>query len=177
MKEIHITEDCIIYNDMPRGWREGKGQPKWHKSLYNRWVAMWMRCRNSKHKEYNAYKDCKIDERYRCLSNYVNDIMTLENFDKLCENLSEWDIDKDVKDSNNRHYYFENLSIISKNDNCEASNPKRPIIAINIKDGSILTFDFVLQVKDKDFTVSNVVACLKGRQKTHKGYKWYYKEE
>ena len=36
MREYKITDDCIIYNDMPRGWAKGKNQPKWHTSIYDR---------------------------------------------------------------------------------------------------------------------------------------------
>ena len=107
MREIHITDDVVIYNNMPRGWAKGKNQPKWHESLYTRWHDMWTRCRNPNSSRYKNYKVCKIDEKYRYLSNYVNDIMRLENFDKLCENPSKWHIDKDIKDSNNRNYFFE----------------------------------------------------------------------
>lgn len=178
MNKIHITEDCIIYNDMPLGWISGKSQPKWHHSLYTRWRDMWRRCRNTKSKDYNNYQDCEIDERYRYLSNYINDIMTLENFDKLCEEPSKWHIDKDKIDPNNRFYAYEHLSIITFSSNIQErdirNNLRRPIIGINIKDGSMLSFCFVRQVKIMNFLPNGVVSCLKGRRKSYKGYKWYY---
>ena len=70
---IKITDDLYINNDLP-GWARGKNQPKWHKSLYDRWRHMWSRCRNPEHPRYLKYKDCPIDERYIKLSNYVNDV-------------------------------------------------------------------------------------------------------
>lgn len=117
MRSIKITDSYFIYNDMPRGWVRGKTQPKWHKSLYDRWRLMFLRCKNPQNTLYKWYKDCKIDERYRYLSNYVNDIMLLENFENFCENPHDWEIDKDKKDPNNRHYSFEHLNIITIEDN------------------------------------------------------------
>ena len=73
MRPIKITEDCIIYNDMDRGWIRGKGQPKWHRSLYDRWKNMWKRCKDPKNPKYSNYKDCEIDEKYRLFSNYINE--------------------------------------------------------------------------------------------------------
>ena len=59
---------------------------------------MWARCKNPSNKDYPNYKDCKIDERYRLLSNYVNDVMQLDNFDLLCLYPNEYHVDKDKLD-------------------------------------------------------------------------------
>ena len=40
MGEIHITDTCIIYNDMPRGWVKGNLQSLWHRKVYQMWVDM-----------------------------------------------------------------------------------------------------------------------------------------
>ena len=166
---------------MPRGWACGKNQPKWHRSLYHRWYDMWTRCRNSESSEYNSYKDCKIDERYRYFSNYVDDIMQLENFDKLCENPSKWSIDKDKIDPNNRCYYFEHLTIMTRSANSKEQTKRngtlktpRSVIGISINTGSILVFDSVQQVEIKGFNHSHVSSCCQGKRSTHGGHKWYY---
>lgn len=185
MKEYYITEDCIIYNDMPRGWSHGNDQPLWHKSLLKRWKSMWTRCKNPEHPRYDSYKTCKIDERYRLFSNYVNDVIQLENFDKLCENPSKWDIDKDIKDKNNRHYFFEFLTITSSEDNSRevldrcghsfaVKNPPKPIIGINIKDNTIIIFKSLTDAQSKGFNKGNIGNCLKGRYKKSQGYIWLY---
>lgn len=188
MKPIKITEDCIIYNDMPWGWKTGKDQPYWHYSLFNRWKQMWSRCKDPKHPRYNSYKDCEIDEKYRYLSNYVNDIMRLENFDKLCEDPSKYDIDKDKIDPNNRCYYFEYLSITTdsentkeRNNRCGNPNPYikdfKPIRGINIDDGSILILMTKEELKKKGFRLSHINECLEGKRKSHCRYKWEFINE
>ena len=197
MSEIRITEDCIIYNDMPRGWTRGKGQPKWHESLYKRWVAMWQRCRNPASKDYSNYKDCKIDERYRKFSNYVSDIMKLENFDKLCENPSKYHIDKDRVDPNNRCYYFEHLTIMTSSENPRESalrngysqlhstdarfksgqSRKKAIKGISITDNSTIFFNNVNESENLGFNPGHISECCRGKRNTHGGYKWQYVEE
>lgn len=169
---------------MPRGWAKGKNQPKWHTSIYDRWRNMWARCKNPSNKDYPNYKDCKIDERYRLLSNYVNDVMQLDNFDLLCLYPNEYHVDKDKLDPNNRCYFFEHLSIISYKENIgerhkRNSNLKRldAIKGINILDGSIVYFDNVRQASDKGFYPSLIVKCLEGQRKSHKGYRWEYLKE
>ena len=194
---IKITDDCEIYYDKERGWKQGKGQPKWHKVLVDRWIDMWTRCNNPNDWRYESYKDCKIDERYRTFSNYLNDIMQLDNFDKLCENPSKWHIDKDKIDPNNRCYYFEHLSIITNSDNSKErmsrkgspmKNPdyakkngdshKKSIKAININSGEVLYFDSQVDAAEElGILQGSISNCLYGRAKSYKGYKWEFLDE
>ena len=145
---------------------------------------MWKRCNNPENKNYPNYKDCKIDERYRYFSNYINDIKQLENFDKLCKEPSKWDVDKDKIDSNNRHYYFEHLSIVSENENNDERHqrkpiPKKPIKGISLHDGTVITFNSINDAKENGFDAGHISKCCRGKLKSHKGYKWEYinKEE
>lgn len=184
MRPIKITEDCIIYNDMENGWVRGKGQPRWHLSLYSRWKHMWVRCKDPSNPRYENYKDCEIDERYRLFSNYIDDVMQLENFDKLCEDPFHWDIDKDKIDPENRCYFFEHLSIISNSENTRERNKRydysdkmKPIIGVNIDDGSVLIFNSVNEAREKDFKPPNIRKCLKGELNSYKRYKWYYLDD
>lgn len=52
-----------------------------------------------------------------------------------------------------------------------------PIFGINILSGEVIFFDCINETQDYDFCPSHVVKCLKGKSKSHKGYKWYYKDE
>lgn len=179
MREIRITDDCIIYNDMDDGWITGKNQPKWHESLYKRWRNMWSRCNNPEHPKYTNYKNCIIDSKYRLLSNYVHDIMLLDNFDKLCENPSKWEIDKDIKDPNNRCYFFEHLSITSKytnrqerNNRCGNPSPKKYIIAISTN--KVFLFKSLSDVRKYKISRKVVSKCLSKEKDSYKGYEWHY---
>lgn len=181
MKEIKITDECIIYNDMPRGWIRGEGQPRWHRLMYDRWRNMWSRCKSPSNKSYANYKDCEIDESYRYLSIYVKDVISLPNFDKLCSEPSKWEVDKDKKDPNNRIYSYEHLSIVTKSDNIKERNnrvgnpnPPKSVIGIPILSGPIYVFNDMHQAEDFGFYNSHISACCLGKRKSHGGYKWYY---
>ena len=194
MREIRITEDCIIYNDMEWGWVTGKGQPAWHKSIYNRWHNMWARCKDPENKSYENYKDCPIDDRYHLLSNYVNDVQLLDDFFLLKENPSKYSIDKDKKDPNNRCYYFEHLSIVTdsenskeRNDRCGSpfiegkANPPKPAIGINITNGYILILESTYEGRLYDFDPSTISKCCRNtygkKGNIYKGYRWEYLKE
>ena len=196
--EIPKCEDVVLkygnIRDIPWDWICDR---KWCKSIFARWRDMWRRCNDPKCSRYERYKDCKIDERYRYFSEYLNDIMRLDNFDKLCEEPSKWHIDKDLKDPTNRHYTFENLSIIYYKDNTIERNnrcghptssfearrkisnaQKKPIKGVNIKDGSILYFDSAKDAEEKGgFNHKGISSCIHGRRPSYKGYKWELLEE
>ena len=161
---------------MPKGWVTGKNQPRWHLSLYTRWRDMWSRCKSTTHPAYKYYKDVDIDESYRYFSNYVNDISKLENFDKLMQEPTKWHIDKDFKESLDRCYTFDNLSIVPKRDNIKERNVRygHYIIAIPLRDGNIMVFNSIHSTNNKGFQPQNVFRCCKGITKQHKGYKWCY---
>ena len=53
----------------------------------------------------------------------------------------------------------------------------KPIYGINTKSNEKIEFPSTREAGRNGFNQSNIVKCLKGRRKTHKGYKWFYKEE
>ena len=53
----------------------------------------------------------------------------------------------------------------------------KPIYGINIKTNEKIEFSSTREAGRNGFDASAIVKCLKGRRKTHKGYKWFYKEE
>lgn len=174
-------EELGIINDMPRGWVRGKFQPIWHKKAYYLWYSNWDRCKNSKHPSYEYYKDCKIYEDFKYLSKFVDWLISEPRFKEFCEtcdNIS-WSIDKDKKDINNRNYYPEYMTLTTVSENSKEMidrrgnpNPKVPVIAID-KNNKVLLFKSTLDAKKKGFDQGNISKCLKGKYKTHKGYKWY----
>ena len=158
---------------MPRGW---KSEVLWHRILYDKWYRMWSRVYNN-----IDYFGVLIQPKYKYLSGYVEDFQKLENFDLFKDDPKGWSIDKDIKGG--KHYYFENLSLVSISENtkdrnnrkgCYFSTTKKPIIAISIKDGSFILFNFVRQVIEKGYDPGEVSKCCNNKAKSHKGYKWYY---
>ena len=51
---------------------------------------------------------------------------------------------------------------------------KKPVKAISIEDGTEITFTSICEAGRNGFTAPKICECLKGKQKTHKGYFWKY---
>ena len=52
----------------------------------------------------------------------------------------------------------------------------KPIYGINVKTNERIEFPSIKEAGGSGFGQGNIVHCLKGRCKSHKGYKWFYKE-
>ena len=69
------------------------------------WSNMMKRCYNQEHGDY--YGKCFVDTRWHCFANFLEDLPTLENFDKWLEYKDggePYDLDKDIKIPGNRIY-------------------------------------------------------------------------
>ena len=51
------------------------------------------------------------------------------------------------------------------------------IVAISTKSEEVLFFENISQISNSGFNINCVYICCRGESKTHKGYKWYYKED
>lgn len=187
-------EELGIVNDMPKGWKSGKFQPSWHRKAYNMWFSMHSRVKDPTNISYKYYKDSKILEDYNYLSNYVRFLESQPNFQEFCNTCDKirWSVDKDMKCPGNKNYYPEFMTLCTTSDNsidaCSrkpywhgkdarkraSQSQKKPVIGVGISNNSILLFKCINDTKDRGFTQSNVSNALKGRQKSHRGYRWYY---
>lgn len=80
------------------------------------------------------------------------------------EKLSKEDMEKDLEESRNaRSEGNKKMSI--------------PVIGVNIKTGETVELGSTRQGKELGFNQSHITKCCKGKYKTHKGYKFYYKED
>ena len=74
----------------------------------------------------------------------------------------------------------EDVNIIIKRLEKEINKAKTPfknIVAASINNGDILFFENVSQATKEGFNSSCIHRCCRGELNTHKGYKWYYKED
>ena len=179
MKSIVISNNCIIYNDMPYGWVTGKNQPLWHSRVYSMWRHMWQR----------VYKDIDwfgslILPRFAYLSEYVSFIesqSTFELFKTTCHEV-RWSIDKDMKCSGNRNYYPEFMTLCTISDNTKELmnredyklSPKMSIIGINIDNNLIILLNSISSSAQFGFNPSAISRCCRGKKPQYKGYIWKY---
>ena len=186
MNKISMSHEEVLKllhegNDMPYGW---KSKELWRQRAYDMWRLMWRRCYDPTSSHYRKYCLSIIHDDFRLLSNFIEWIQAqprFEEFRSTCHEVS-WTIDKDMKVDNNIHYYPEFMSLCTMSENSlerhkRNPNPSKPIRAISLDGYSFIEFTSVNEVRDSGFTPSNVYACLKGRQKSHKGYRWEYIKE
>ena len=187
-------EELGIVNDMPKGWKRGKFQPSWHLKVYNMWFGMHYRVKDPSSVSHKYYKGSKILDDFNHLSKYVEWIISepmFKEFTLTCDKV-RWSVDKDMKCPGNKNYYPEYMTLCTSSDNsidaCSRKpnwhneevrkraiqSQKKPVIGISTSNNSILLFKCINDTKDRGFTQSNVSNALKGRQKSHRGYRWYY---
>lgn len=178
--KVYIINGVEIYNDMPRGWICGKGQPKWHSIIYYKWVDMWRRCTSPPGtRNYKYYKDAYPDEVLKYLSVFVNTLSKDPIFEEFSLNPYGFDLDKDSKAINNHHYSIDTICLLRSRDNKLESlkrtnyNPPTPIIGIG-KD-RIYLFKQLSDSKYFGFSKGGISSHLKGTYPypPYKGVKWY----
>ena len=87
---------------------------------------------------------------------------------------------KDEDKTNNR---AENLEWVTSKENINygtrnervAKSMSKPIYGINIKTNEKIEFPSTQEAGRNGFNYKNINSCLKGRRKSHKDYRWYYK--
>ena len=87
------------------------------------------------------------------------------------------------RDENKSNNKVENLEWVTSKENINygtrtermAKSQSRPIYGINIKTNERIEFPSTMEAQRNGFDQGNIVKCLKGRRKSHKGYKWYYR--
>lgn len=110
-KILNKTSDDYKFNDMPKGWIN---QSELNKRIYSAWKAMINRTTKKFWEKYPSYTGTTVDDNWRTLSNFVNDIKELEGY-------NEWSLptgrgmmlDKDTIVEGNKHYSKETCRFIT----------------------------------------------------------------
>lgn len=188
--------DIGAINDMPRGWVRGS---KLNHKIYNMWHNMLIRCYDKEyHKLKPTYKECTCHKDFLTLSNFVKWIEQEPRYNDFVTSIGnyKWAIDKDILVKGNKEYTYGKIALVTMSENSKESSSRldrsnynysamgrksadlhsRAIIGVSVKNPLDMRFYKAVSHASKDgFTPSNIVVCCnKGRQKTHKGYKWYY---
>lgn len=89
-------------NDMPKGWMN---QSELNMRIYDLWKAMILRTTKKYWDKYPIYTGTTVDNKWRTLSNFVNDIKELDGYNQWVDASGEMMmLDKDTIIKDNKHY-------------------------------------------------------------------------
>ena len=160
--------------------------------LYDRWRDMLRRCYDNRCNSYCTYGavGVTVDEKWFRFINYVNDIETKENFEKLKIKNCGWEIDKDLKGNGTKIYSNATTSIIREEENIKERNIRQdnPAIKLKIKvmqfttEGNFIKTHESITEAMKFIGVINgsgscIIDCCKSRAKTAYGFAWMYEKD
>lgn len=151
-----------------------------YKKIYNIWKNMNDRCYKTTCECYKSYGGAGIIvcDRWKDLNNFIEDIDKIDGFNLHLLLDGKLSLDKDSKVKNNNIYNLEKCKFITKEENNKFKpHQQKEVIGIS-PDGHI--YDFFNQ---SEFAVlhglrqSSIGDCLNGKCKTHKKWKFYYKQD
>ena len=113
----------IVYkygiNDMPNGWTK---ENEWNNRVYKKWQGMLQRCYDEKWLERHPYyKGCYVCDKWLNLSNFVKDIIKIDNYEYWLNNHNKRiALDKDIKSNGkNKCYCLEECMFVSQRVNSQ----------------------------------------------------------
>ena len=187
-------------NDMKGKWycclRKAKTEEqKYQARVYQVWRNMLRRCYTNLDK-HPTYKGCQVCVRWRKFSNFTRDITKIPNYELWLNNPGKRvSLDKDILLKGNKLYHPKLVKFVSIAENnremlkrnnyrvchlaakASSKTTGKPVIGTSLSDNSKIEFKSISEAERVGgFTVSNIIACCKGRQKSHKGYIWRYKD-
>lgn len=159
--------------------------------LYDRWRDMLRRCYDKTSNNYHTYGalGVKVDERWHRFSNYVTDIETKENHEKLKVKNSGWEIDKDILSDGLQIYSNETTLIIRSEDNIKerndrmgnpSENSRKRVMQFTTNGEYIKTYNSLIEVcyeYGNNINSSWLINCCKGKGKTAFNYCWMYESD
>ena len=158
----------------------GSINTKEHVKEFNKWRAMIDRCYDTNNNHYNTYggKGIKVCDRWLCFEFFYEDIKHLKGYDEEKLKNGELYLDKDII-GNRKIYSPENCILTSNEENLKEMTRRtkqRWFKATRISDGyeEICNnqSEFARKIND-----TNVSSCLRGVQKTCRGWKFEYINE
>ena len=152
-----------------------------HTREYELWRGMIQRCYDEKyHERQPTYKDCEVCDRWLVFANFLEDLTLIEDYELWRDNSNTGvSLDKDIKVQGNKIYSLETCKFVSKSDNSKERNersgnpnPPKKVMAISLTKPKVIIFQSIRQAEQLGFDHSPICKCCKGKQKSHKGYKW-----
>ena len=179
--------------------RASNSQEFYQARVYTLWSDMLRRCYSenwlSKHP---SYIGCFVCDRWLYLSKFIEDLPYIMNYQLWLSNPnSRVCLDKDILVPGNKEYCLESCQFVTLSDSakdvvnrCGIPSPSiigrkqgavkrgekmaKGVKATSIKNGDVLIFNSLSDVKTQGFNPGHVSECYRGKRHKHKGYTWEY---
>lgn len=123
-KVLKENIDGYKINDMPKGWMNISDL---NMKIYYLWKAMIMRSTEKYWEKHPTYTGTTVDDRWRMLSNFVNDIKELEGYDDwVISSNRQMMLDKDTIFEGNKHYSKNTCRFITHTESNQDVNRRHP---------------------------------------------------
>ena len=171
------SKEVLYRNDMPRGWISKNSI---NTKIYRMWRSMWSRVLSKPGTHnYKYYHNVVICEEWRLLSNFVNWVISQNNYDKFIEDPFSFSLDKDIKSDSKKLYSPSTCALITFHDNKKYSRSSCEYYhryIIGIKNTDIILLKRINDCKHLGMNDATIAKCASPKyyNKTYKGYKWYY---
>lgn len=119
-------------NDMPKGWMN---QSELNMRIYDMWKAMINRTTEKYWSKCPTYTGTTVDDKWRILSNFVNDIKELDGYSKWVNASGEiMMLDKDTIIKGNKHYSKNTCRFISHTESNQDVSQRHPESLVKARD-------------------------------------------
>lgn len=150
-----------------------------NKPYYSVWHDMIHRCYNPKNKRSAAYKNVTVCDRWLVFENFLTDVKNIDGFNEQLFIAGEIVLDKDTKQrfQENKVYSKETCIWISKHENNKIQDGQQHEFYAQSPSGEIFHDYNITDFSNKHgLDRRHISGVLHGRCKTHKGWKFSYKE-
>ena len=178
------TLDTFTYNwytmgrgdDMEINYRSKSNNPIYNK-VYQLWYNMNARCHNPKNPYFKNYggKGIVVCEKWRELDGFIEDVDKIKGFDMELFLEGKLYIDKDSINLDNKLYCLEECEFVTiEASNKMKQNQQRFFIATSPTGEEFKSYNQSEVARKHSLRQSKISECLKGVQKSHKGWTFRY---
>lgn len=150
-----------------------------NKKYYSVWHDMICRCYDPMNKRSFAYRNVTVCDRWLVFENFLNDVKNLDGYDEQLFQNGEIVLDKDTKQRFKEYkiYSPDTCIWLSKHDNNIIQDSQQRVFYAMSPSGELYEgYNITDFARKHDLERRHISGCLHGRTKSHKGWKFSYKE-
>lgn len=148
---------------------------KLRRKLYKLWHSMKSRCYNPNHPSYSLYggRGVTVCDKWLTFDGFLDDIIKVDGYSESDIMNGKIHLDKDSKDISNKIYGLEFCTFVDATTN-NKFKPNQMIHFTATSPSGVIYKGFNMSefAREHNLNQSTISACLKGKIKKHKGWKF-----